>query len=337
MALTVAGASAIAPTGVPDPLALLRDARVLLVTPHPDDESLAAGGLIQHALHQGAQVRVLQVTDGDNNPWPQRVLERRVVIGPSARRRWAERRRHEVQVAVAALGLTAQDLQHMSWPDMGVTRRLRQWGVAAIEAFEQPMRSWQPSLVVLPALGDTHPDHGSVHVLTGLALARMGFRGTCLEYLIHGRTSIGAQPLTFELDTGMQARKREAVLAHQSQVALSRKRLLARVGPREDFGWLGNAADQELPDAIPLPWTPPQWLARSLHLTLAHANGVQDWPLHRAPLQRATDGQVNLVLPDDVPRHLPVFARLDMRMPSPWIFDHWGWRRLTASAGMAQA
>lgn len=337
MALSMAGATTDEQTGAFDPLALLHNARVLLVTPHPDDESLAAGGLIQQALRQGAQVQVLQVTDGDNNPWPQRVLERRIFIGTAARRRWAERRHREVQAAVVRLGLSTDRLQYMHWPDMGVTQRMRQWGLPAIEAFEPHIRSCQPSLVVLPALGDAHPDHGSVHVLTRLALARLDFHGTCLEYLIHGRASAGAQPVTFELDAQMQERKRAAVQAHASQVALSRTRLLARVRPHENFGHLPNAEDQELPDVVPLPWTPPAWLARPLHLTLAHANGVHDWPLHRAPLQRSGAGQLHLILPGNVPRHLPVFVRLDARVPSPWIFDHWGWRRLTATAAMAQA
>ena len=49
--------------------------RVLVLAVHPDDESLCAGGLIQHALAHGAKVRVVFITDGDNNPWPQRFVE----------------------------------------------------------------------------------------------------------------------------------------------------------------------------------------------------------------------------------------------------------------------
>ncbi|MCB1569830.1 MAG: PIG-L family deacetylase, partial [Xanthomonadales bacterium] len=55
----------------------LRDSdRLLVVVPHPDDETLATGGLIQRALLAGAALRVVFATDGDNNPWPQRWLER---------------------------------------------------------------------------------------------------------------------------------------------------------------------------------------------------------------------------------------------------------------------
>nr|MBP6330775.1 PIG-L family deacetylase [Dokdonella sp.] len=41
--------------------------RVLVLAPHPDDEVLATGGLIQQALAAGAALRVIVATDGDNN------------------------------------------------------------------------------------------------------------------------------------------------------------------------------------------------------------------------------------------------------------------------------
>jgi N-acetyl-1-D-myo-inositol-2-amino-2-deoxy-alpha-D-glucopyranoside deacetylase len=53
-------------------LALAGSDRLLILAPHPDDESIATGGLIQVARGVGAAVRVIVLTDGDNNPWPQR-------------------------------------------------------------------------------------------------------------------------------------------------------------------------------------------------------------------------------------------------------------------------
>ena len=43
--------------------------RVLVLAPHPDDESLACGGIIQRALARGARVRIVFLTYGDNNEW----------------------------------------------------------------------------------------------------------------------------------------------------------------------------------------------------------------------------------------------------------------------------
>ena len=51
--------------------------RLLVLAPHPDDESLAIGGLLRLARAVGASVRVIYLTSGENNPWAQRACERR--------------------------------------------------------------------------------------------------------------------------------------------------------------------------------------------------------------------------------------------------------------------
>ena len=48
----------------------------MLIAPHPDDEALACSVILQKAVRAGAAIRVVYVTDGDDNPWPQRALER---------------------------------------------------------------------------------------------------------------------------------------------------------------------------------------------------------------------------------------------------------------------
>src|SRR5207249_248864 len=82
-----AGAAASPGDSMTRPLAFRRDDRVLLIAPHPDDETLAAGGLLQRVLAAGARLRVLFVTDGENNPWAQRATERRWRIGARDRER----------------------------------------------------------------------------------------------------------------------------------------------------------------------------------------------------------------------------------------------------------
>ena len=83
--------------------------RLLVFAPHPDDETLATGELIQVARAAGAAVRVVFATDGDNNPWPQRWCERRWHIGPAERERWGRRRRGEAEAALARLGVATRD------------------------------------------------------------------------------------------------------------------------------------------------------------------------------------------------------------------------------------
>ena len=75
---------AIPASGLP---AFSAQTRLLMVAPHPDDETIATGLLIQQVLAAGGEVRILLLTAGDNNPWPQRWLERRVWIGAADRQR----------------------------------------------------------------------------------------------------------------------------------------------------------------------------------------------------------------------------------------------------------
>src|SRR2546430_10087895 len=58
--VAVAGALAAQPTE----LAVKRGERLLVLAPHPDDETLGAGGLIQRVLARGGTVRVVLVTAG---------------------------------------------------------------------------------------------------------------------------------------------------------------------------------------------------------------------------------------------------------------------------------
>jgi hypothetical protein len=62
------------------PLTFTAADRLLVFAPHPDDETIATGELIQLARASGAVVHVVFATDGDNNPWPQRWCERRLHI-----------------------------------------------------------------------------------------------------------------------------------------------------------------------------------------------------------------------------------------------------------------
>src|SRR5581483_4294533 len=98
--------------------------RILYFAPHPDDESLGGGGLIQHAVRAGAEVRVVFLTSGDRNPWAQRAAEKRWRIGPNEQQRWGCRRRGEAINAMRRLGLDPDCARFLGWSDQGVTEFL---------------------------------------------------------------------------------------------------------------------------------------------------------------------------------------------------------------------
>src|SRR3569833_2059765 len=51
---------------------------VLVVAPHPDDESLCCGGLIHAARSAGARVTIVWITLGDGFRWDAIVVERKL-------------------------------------------------------------------------------------------------------------------------------------------------------------------------------------------------------------------------------------------------------------------
>lgn len=297
--------------------------RLLVVAPHPDDETLANGILIQRVLAAGGAVRVLLLTDGDDNPWPQRWLERRWSIGAAGRERWGRRRRAEAGEAVRRLGLPAAALQPLGWPDLGVLDRLLQPGQAALDELVAVLAGFAPDAVALPALHDHHPDHGAAHVLLRLALARLGTAPTLLAYLLHGHGD-GAPDRAWAGTSAQQAAKQHALAAHASQLALGGRRMRR---------WAARGECHAPPSPVRttdrvLPWrpAPPYW--PRLRLTAASTSGqARQWPWRAAPLRADGQGGWRLDWPAAGPGDA-CFVRLSLALPSPWIFDHWGWREI---------
>ncbi|WP_139350873.1 PIG-L family deacetylase [Rhodanobacter sp. C01] len=293
--------------------------RLLVVAPHPDDETIATGLLIQQVRAAGGDVRILLLTRGDNNPWPQRWLERRLRIGDADRRRWGQRRHAEMLQALQRLGLPASALESMGWPDMGLADCLLQPDAVAVSLLAAAISRFRPDLIALPSIDDRHPDHGAAHVLVRLALARQSDAPRLLTYLVHGQArdagfiELGSPP-------GQVATKQMALTAHGSQMALSGRRMRLLAARPERYAAPASSSPV-------LPWRPPFWLLPWLRLSLVSTMGAQSWRWHDAPLSRDSRGDY-WVSPAHGMAGQPQFARLASTLQSPWIFDHWGWCEL---------
>jgi LmbE family N-acetylglucosaminyl deacetylase len=303
--------------------------RLLVVAPHPDDETIATGLLIQQVRAAGGEVHILLLTAGDNNPWPQRWLERRVRIRGADRQRWGKRRLAEMLQALQHLGVPASALQPLGWQDLGLADEVLRADRTAVSALRVAISQFRPDLVVAPALSDRHPDHGSAHVLVRLALAGQVDPPRLLTYLVHGDACRDSAVEIHGTPTQVE-NKRMALEAHRSQMALSGKRmhrLAARPECHVDVVALPAAGG-----ATGLPWQPPFWLRPWLRLSVTGPAGTHHWRWHEAPLRRDRGGVFRLSLAHADPGH-PCFARLELTLRSPWIFDRWGWCELSGSTG----
>ena len=317
-----------APVGFP---AFSAHTRLLVVAPHPDDETIATGLLVQQVHEAGGEVRIVLLTAGDNNPWPQRWLERRLRIDFPARRRWAQRRSIEMDRALERLGLPPASLRSLGWPDLGVSALLLGSSDDAVMAMAQEFTQFDPNLIVFPSLLDRHPDHGAAHVLVRLALERQVGSPALFTYLVHGkpgsRGSITIQPTAAQM-----AAKCKALLAHHSQMALSGRRMRRLADRPERYAEVCLSP----PKVDVLPWQPPTWLRPWLELGVVNPKGACRWAWAAAPLERLPDRRFR-VYSSACGLTVPCFAHLSLSLRSPWIFEHWGWCELRLSDAVADA
>ncbi len=208
-------ASASAQTAFPPPT---RADRIVIVAPHPDDDVLGAGGLIQQAVVAGADVRVVYLTNGDHNQIAFKVVKLTLHLNARHYLIFGERRRQEAIASAGQLGLTAGQLTFLGYPDWGTLRIWRDYWdapkpfrsdatrVSAVPYQEalSPGKPYRPESIVedLCALfrqlkptrilvthpADTNPDHRAAANfvrLAALELAEQGMTPAISYYIVH--------------------------------------------------------------------------------------------------------------------------------------------------------
>jgi LmbE family N-acetylglucosaminyl deacetylase len=93
--------------------------RIIVVAPHPDDEVLGAGGVIQQACAVGAEVHVIYLTNGDHNQVAFKLYDLRLHLNPLQYLFFGNLRMREATAATAILGLSREQLTFLGFPDYG--------------------------------------------------------------------------------------------------------------------------------------------------------------------------------------------------------------------------
>jgi LmbE family N-acetylglucosaminyl deacetylase len=202
IALAIAAAVNVAqtPPGSPGALTVGDGERLLVIAPHPDDETLGAGGLIQRVLAQRGSVHVVLLTAGDGNVGGV-VLETGLRQPPAASFvAYGERRVEEARAALRVLRAPAERLDVLGFPDGGLmplltlhwrrghpehspttgasappypfalTRELAYDGADLRDELVRVLGEQRPTLIALPDPLDRHPDHRAGGIFTLLAL-----------------------------------------------------------------------------------------------------------------------------------------------------------------------
>ncbi len=247
---------------------LSRATRLLVVSPHPDDAVLAAAGLIARVSAAHGAVHVVQMTSGDAFSKGVMADHRAVVPTADDYRRYGAERERETMAAMHALGVRRSSITFLGFPDDGlcvlvsrhdahtgfespytkrrsppageqVIRGVSYLGDDVRRELERVIARFAPTLMVVPAARDEHPDHCATHMFVQNALdavVRAGMpRPSVLHYLIHfgawPTTLAAGAPLdppaafptgdgiwrTVALTPAESARKREALAAYKTQ------------------------------------------------------------------------------------------------------------------------
>jgi len=236
-----------------------KETRLLVIAPHPDDETLIAGGLIQKSLEAGGKVKILFLTNGDGSRETVLREAKKADFSPQEYLSLGEQRMQEAVSAAAVLGVKKEDLVFLGFPDRG----LEKLGVSPATKFnhvpyqgtlhpqqtysaenllsdiKEVVDNFKPTIVVTTHLRDLHPDHRTAFLFTQRLRQEEGanwpvyavvvhFRGypTKGGYLIPPKKLFGSDWLSFMLSDAQRQKKLEALKKHQSQFANYNDKLL---------------------------------------------------------------------------------------------------------------
>lgn len=214
---------------------------LLVVAPHPDDESLGCGGLIMQTTQLGGKVHIVIVTDGARS-------HPRSRTHPPDRLRQV--RRNEALEAAAALGVPAEQVSFLDVPDGHAPHHGR-----AARALGQRLASLAREVgakMILTSWNyDTHPDHVATYEYACMAAHEVG--AMLFSYPVWAWTlplntivpDLRLQGFSINIEHDM-AMKRAAVMKHRSQTSpmiaddpsgftLSDEHLDVMITPREFF------------------------------------------------------------------------------------------------------
>jgi LmbE family N-acetylglucosaminyl deacetylase len=186
---------------------------VLVVAPHPDDETLGCGGMIAAACDAGRPVFVLVLTDGSaSHP------KSKAYPAPRLRRL----RETESREAARQLGLPAANISFLGLKDAHAPHSGDAADQAA-RAIADHAKACGARTIFTTWRHDPHTDHLAASLLTGRAASLCG--AVVYEYPVWGYTLPPRRLLPAETITGFRLdvsaylpAKRRAIACHKSQL-----------------------------------------------------------------------------------------------------------------------
>jgi LmbE family N-acetylglucosaminyl deacetylase len=142
--------------------------KVLVVAPHPDDESIGPGATLAAHARAGDEIHALFVTSGVHG-------SDEAVEDPEA---YVAERRHEAEAAAAVLGIGKTEF--WGYPDSMVVTAGDLSAVS--DRLSALLTEVEPDVIYAPHAGEQHSDHHFVSLATQRAWRERGCRGRLFGY-----------------------------------------------------------------------------------------------------------------------------------------------------------
>jgi len=192
--------------------------RVLILAPHPDDESIGVGGVIQRALKAGSNVKVVCYTNGENNEFSFIVYEKRITFRKAVFLYMGKVRAQETMEAMRFLGVGEHNVNYLGYPDFGTMEILTKYwdtntpfksmlarvrkvsdpealsvgapyaGESILRDLETVLMGFKPTKIFVSHPADTNRDHQSLFLFLNVALWELDGKIASPEvypYLVH--------------------------------------------------------------------------------------------------------------------------------------------------------
>lgn len=209
--------------------------KVVIFSPHPDDETIGAGGYIVQSIKNGSTVYIVLVTDGNKHG-----LEKK--------------RYEEFEKATYILGIPKENLVFLNYPDGKLQKENEN---DLLQNFKIWINKFSPDIIIYPDKNDHHPDHFTTSKVVEEILKQNKQKINSYQYLVHHPRF--PQPQKFDpslfllppisminfnkewqrliLNQEIEDQKNEAVLSYKTQLKeiIPRQLLLSLIRKNELF------------------------------------------------------------------------------------------------------
>jgi len=207
----LAGSAATRAAGIP---AIDARTSLLVVSPHPDDETLCCAGVIRRVVAAGGRVSILWLTSGDGSELDSLFIERSLRVSPAKMLDLGAKRMREARAAAAVLGVPPRRQFFLGYPDGGLLTLLGEHFTVPYQSrftgadrvpyadsvaaghpytgrslerdFARVLDRVRPTLVLAPSPQDAHPDHRAAGILSMQVLSRRDQLQAIRYWIVHG-------------------------------------------------------------------------------------------------------------------------------------------------------